>query len=235
MFHRWLSIAVFSGVLVGCSSDDNNTVDSASLDTAQFEMQIVNATLAQPLSPVAAILHNSDYRAWVDGTEASVAIEQMAEAGNNADLLAEASADTDVFSTTSGDGPVGGGAEAVLSLEAEASGPVYLTMASMLVNTNDAFTGINALLVSDLDVGQSTTIYAPVWDAGTEQNTELAGSIPGPADGGEGFNASRTGDLNRVVFHQGVITRDDGLDTSVLDQSHRFVSPAVKVIVTRTQ
>lgn len=42
------------------------------------------------------------------------------------------------------------------------------------------------------------------------------------ADGGEGFNAARS-DINDIVRGDGgVVTADDGLSSSVLNQSHRF-------------
>ena len=48
-----------------------------------------------------------------------------------------------------------------------------------------------------------------------------------------GFNAART-DINDVVRgHSGVVTADDGLDTSVLDQSHRFDNSGMMLRITR--
>ncbi len=61
------------------------------------------------------------------------------------------------------------------------------TGATRLVNTNDAFTGVNAGRIGDLEVGESKYSSQP-WDAGTEGNIETAATIPGPAGGGEGFN-----------------------------------------------
>ena len=74
----------------------------------------------------------------------------------------------------------------------------------------------------------------PVLDAGTEANSEAAGTIPGPADGGEGYNAERD-DADLVSFHPGVVSADDGLMMSALTSAHRFDNPAVKLSITRVE
>ena len=109
-----------------------------------------------------------------------------------------------------------------------------LSLVSMLVNTNDAFTGLNAIDLASLAAGDSWTGYAGVYDAGTEANSEMAGTIPGPIDGGTGFDAARD-DVDFVAMHPGVVSMDDGLATSVLTQAHRFDNPAVYITITRTE
>ena len=83
-------------------------------------------------------------------------------------------------------------------------------MASMLVNTNDAFVGESGLSLKSLAVGDTFVMNMNVWDSGTELNDELAATIPGPAGGGEGFNTTRN-DTDVVSFHAGIISQDDGL------------------------
>ena len=65
------------------------------------------------------------------------------------------------------------------------------------------------------------------------KDDEAPGTIPGPADGGEGFNAARDDDADRVSMHGGVVSAMDGLITSVLTEQHRFDNPVVGVSVTR--
>ena len=102
----------------------------------------------------------------------------------------------------------------------------------MLVNTNDAFAGKGGIDLNALALGEQVTMNLPVYDAGTEGNNELAGTIPGPADGGEGFNAARD-DVNVVSRHSGVVTNIDGYADSVLDESHRFDTPVARLTVRR--
>ena len=47
----------------------------------------------------------------------------------------------------------------------------------MLVNTNDAFTGLNAIDVSSLAVDEALTFTTFAYDAGTEANSEAAGTF----------------------------------------------------------
>ena len=62
----------------------------------------------------------------------------------------------------------------------------------------------------------------------------MAGTIPGPADGGEGVSEGREA-LDAVTMHSGVVTADDGLPNSVLDSSHRFANPVMKIIISRVE
>lgn len=198
---------------------------------ASYEVTVVNATSNQPLSPVAIISHSASYAAWQVGDAASTAVEYLAEGGSNSQLLAALSG-VDAASA-SGIGAIGPGGNEKISISVSASTQTLITVASMLVNTNDAFAGIRSLDVSSLASGESMTVAAKVYDAGTELNSESAGTMPGPADGGEGFNAARSDISDVVRFHGGVVTADDGLASSVLDQSHRFDNPAMMVTITR--
>ena len=71
--------------------------------------------------------------------------------------------------------------------------------------------------------------------SGTEANTESAGTMPGPADNGEGFNSARDDLADEVRMHSGVVTSDDGLSGSVLTQEHRWDNPTVRVVITRVK
>jgi hypothetical protein len=88
--------------------------------------------------------------------------------------------------------------------------------------------------LSGLSVGDTWSAYTSVYDAGTESNSEAQGTIPGPADGGTGFEAERD-DVDFVGMHSGVVSMDDGLATSVLTQAHRFDNPAAYIVITRME
>jgi hypothetical protein len=110
----------------------------------------------------------------------------------------------------------------------------YFTAATMLVNTNDAFSGLTGIDISTMAVDDKKSWRLNVYDAGTELNSEAMGTVPGPADGGTGFDAS-CDDVDFVGYHSGVVSQDDGLSSSVLTQAHRFDNPAVKLTITRTK
>ena len=63
----------------------------------------------------------------------------------------------------------------------------------------------------------------------------LAVTIPGPAGGGEGFNAVRDDSNDVVAFHAGVVSQDYGLANSALSANHRFLNPGAKLTITRIE
>lgn len=222
----WLSLVLFS-TLAGC---DGHSRDPDP-DVAVYEITLLNATANQPLSPLVAALQAPDYPAWQIGAPASIGLEKLAEGGATMALLQELEADA---ITATGESSVPPGHSATVSLATEVGKPVSLTMASMLVNTNDAFTGVTDLDLSQLDVGEAYTMRLPVYDAGTELNSESQATIPGPAAAGEGFNNARD-DVGFVSMHPGVVSADDGLAGSALDESHRFASASATLKVARVQ
>ncbi|MEP0355233.1 MAG: spondin domain-containing protein [Paraglaciecola sp.] len=192
-----------------------------------YEITVTNLTNSQPLSPVAAVLH-ADGNLFSIGDVASVELEKMAEGGMNDGLLALGMA------STSGAAPIGPGGNETITVTVQDVTDAKLSVLTMLVNTNDGFSGLNALDLSTFEIGDTWTGLAGVYDAGTEVNSEAAGTIPGPADGGEGFSATRT-DTGYVSMHPGVVTNDDGLSSSVLTVQHKFDNPALRIVVTRTE
>ena len=209
----------------GSSSDDTST--------ASYRVTITNVTNNQPLSPPAVILHTDGYVAWRLGEAVSTALESLAEGGDPSDLITAAEADPNVLASMTGSGVITPGAENAVDVEATFSSDIRLSIATMLVNTNDAFSGIDNRSIASLDVGESITLLIPAYDAGTEANSESAASVPGPAAGGEGFNATRD-DVDWVRVHPGVLSSDDGLTGSTLDGSHRFDNPVIKLTISRT-
>ncbi|MBV1880393.1 MAG: spondin domain-containing protein [Pseudomonadales bacterium] len=233
---KMITVAMGSSLLLaGCggSSSDNNTADNTE-DLRSFEISVHNVTANQPFSPIAVILHSTGYQAWIDGEAASTALELLAEEGDNSSLLTEASLHDAYLASQTGTGVIGPGQNESVQFEVDAQNGVSVSVVSMLVNTNDAYTGINAAALTALNTGESMSVKAPVWDAGTESNTEAAGTIPGPADNaGEGFNAERSDQSDRIRFHSGVVSSDDGLSTSVLSAEHRFDNPSAMITITR--
>ena len=137
-----------------------------------------------------------------------------------------------VLATATGAGVLLPGTTESADLTVTTAGSIRLTLATMLVNTNDAFGGLNARSLDHLAVGQSATFLAPAYDAGTEANSESAASVPGPAAGGEGFNIVRD-DMDFVHLHPGVLSSQDGLAGSALSNAHRWDNPVFKLVVTR--
>lgn len=204
---------------------------------ATLEVTVSNLTNAQPLSPVAVVAHGEGYNVFTIGDSASIALERLAEAGDNSDLLADADANTFVLATASGAAPIGPGGNETIRIEVLESelANLRLSTMTMLVNTNDAVSGLRSIDVSALAVGDRMMLRSVAYDAGTEANTETAATIPGPAGGGEGFNAIRDDHFPGFAMHTGVVSASDGLTGSDLTEAHRFDNPVVGFTVERIQ
>lgn len=241
-----------AGVDGADGQDGMDGQDGVNGNSAVYTVSMTNLTHAQPLAPAAIILHESGYHAFNEGEAASMGIEVMAEGGNPSMVIDEAMASTD-FLDAQNTGSIltprmGGEALTLVVPELDAD-DLRLTVTSMLVNTNDAFTGLNAVDVSNMSVGETKTFMSVTWDAGTEANTETAETIPGPAagaagGGGEaaGYDPIRDDVANVVRLHAGVVTSAnamdasrEGLPTSVLGEAHRFDFPTSRIVITRTR
>ena len=176
----------------------------------------------------------------------------MAEGGDPSMVITEAMDSTDFLDAQNSGGILGPrsmGEELTLVVPELDADALRLTVTTMLVNTNDGFTGLNAANVSNMAIGDSKTFMTVTWDAGTEANTETAATMPGPAasaagGGGEaaGYDVVRDDFADAVRLHQGVVTSAnandpsrEGLSTSVLTEAHRFDFPTSRVVITRTR
>lgn len=239
--YRLLAIGLAALLGVACSSDNNGiTVPPPPPPPpppamASFDVTVTNLSNGQPLSPVAVIAHEDGYSVFTIGTAATAGLETLAEGGDNTALIAEADADPAVATTASGAAPIGPAGSETITIEMPASDlpGLGISISTMLVNTNDAITGANGTPVGDMQPGDSMTWRTIAYDAGTEANTEAAAHIPGPAGGGEGFNAARDDIADRVAMHSGVVSQDDGFAASDLTGQHRFDNPVAQVRVER--
>jgi len=237
--NQLLMVGLLTLSLAACNDNDNEemavTPEQPVVTPVEPDMEygytitLTNLTYAQPLSPVAVVLHD-EATMWQIGQPASVALEKLAEGGDNTELLSL----EENLATMSSEGPVPPGSSVSLDITTTEEMANYLTVVSMLVNTNDAFSGLTGVDISTLTVDQEKSWRLAVYDSGTEKNDEAMGTIPGPADGGVGFDAVRN-DIDLVGYHSGVVSKDDGLSNSVLTQAHRFDNPAIKLTITRTK
>ena len=237
---RALLVGLGGMIVVACDSGSNAGGMNPPMPPpppamASFDVTVTNLSNAQPLSPVAIVAHQGGYSVFAVGMAATAGLETLAEVGDNSVLIAEADADMMVMATSMGAAPIGpAGSEtvSVTVLESELPG-LTISVSTMLVNTNDAITGINGASVGDMLAGESMTWRTVAYDAGTEANSEQAAHIPGPAGGGEGFNAARDDVADRVAMHRGIVGQDDGFATSDLNGQHRFDNPVSEVRIER--
>lgn len=237
---RLLAVACVAVLASACDSGNGNggggvIPPPAPVAMSTFEVTVTNLTNAQPLSPIAVIAHQNTFPIFTIGSPASIGLETLAEGGDNSMLLADANSVAGIGDTASGAAPIGpAGSETVsLTMAANTVGIMTISVSTMLVNTNDAITGVNAIPLRDMQVGDSVSLRTVAYDAGTEANSEQAAHIPGPAGGGEGFNAARDDLADRVAMHRGVVGQDDGFATSDLTKQHGFDNPVALVRIER--
>ncbi|MGZ9899570.1 spondin domain-containing protein [Shewanella gaetbuli] len=229
-----VAIVLATTLLSACGDDNDNmptvepTPPAAVMQT--FTVTVTNLTANQPLSPVFLAAHNAETYLWKVGQPASVAIEMIAEGGDASGLEAL----ENLTASVTGTNPILPGMSETLTLSVEESAVANISLAAMLGNTNDGFTGVNSYNIAGMEVDAPIMMRRMAYDAGTEVNSEAKGTIPGPADGGEGFNEQRD-DINFVHGHPGVISQYDGLADSVLMPSHRFDNPVVAIKIVRTE
>lgn len=234
MKFRHLLIPALCLAAVACSDDDDDKMVMEDMDMTpdpvmeyEFMVTTSNLTHAQPMSPIGVALHTSG-QFWQIGEMASNELETLAESGDNSGLLG-----LDVVNASSStEGVLMPGTSAEVTVTTDSLTDQKLSIISMMVNTNDGFTGLNSLDVSSMAVGDVMSYTTFAYDAGTEANSEAEGTIPGPADNGEGFNAARN-DIDKVAMHPGVVGQDDGLMTSVLTSQHKFDNPLLALTITR--
>lgn len=219
---RYLLIPALVLTLTGCPMDDDGVAQ-------EYRINVTNLSNGQPLSPPGALLHDSKFSAWTVGAAASDELEQMAEGGDASTVLALQLNNPQYLGST----VLLPGNSTEFTLTEENHSQDHLTLVGMLVNTNDAFTGINGIDLGDMKSGDSQTVYTSVYDAGTEANSEIAGTIPGPADpGGEGYNTDRDDWTSVVTHHGGVVGQQDTHPGSVLTEAERFDGPVLRIEIT---
>ena len=149
--------------------------------------------------PTVIILHGGDYRLFEVGMPASNALELLAEAGDNTMLTAETISSEGVYGSVAADTAIGAGGSAQWTIsDTDAHSLRSLSLATMLVNTNNGFNGTNSLDLSSFEVGQVLQLQTVAYDSGTEANTELAGTIPGPAVTGFSMHSAAAGLIQPV-------------------------------------
>ncbi|QFU21041.1 spondin domain-containing protein [Shewanella eurypsychrophilus] len=230
----FLSIALTSLLtLSACSDNDTGSMptpepEPAPNPTQDYRVTVTNLTANQPMSPMALITHQTRFTPWVTGEAANLTLETLAESGDSAGF-----ANLDgVDALVTGEAALAPGMKQSFDLTLTDSESSSFSLLTMLVNTNDAFAGVNSFSLAGLEVNMIKKFSSIAYDAGTEANSEAKGTIPGPADGGEGFNPIRD-DVDRVYAHSGVISSDDGLSSSVLSASHRFDNPVLAISIER--
>jgi hypothetical protein len=180
-----------------------------------FAITLTNTsdTTAYPgiLTPMAWALHDQTVSLFTEGMAASPGLESLAEDGDPANLIAELMATPGVDqSGVVGSGPILPGQRYTATVTVNANGR-YLSIASMVVPSNDTFLAFEpmglALLDetgtprSDLVLAMEIEDMLAAWDAGTERNQAgAAGPDQAPQQSGPNTGADEGNGLVREVM-----------------------------------
>ena len=160
---------------------------SAFSQMREFEVTVTNLTQNQIMGPPIVVSHTGQVELFEPGSPASDALAELAEDGSPASLAGALSGASEVADVATGDGPIMPGASATFTVQVGGN-YTRISMASMLVTTNDTFAAVRSIL---RPTGRSTTTrYALAWDSGSEVNTESCDHIPGPPCGSGGVRVT---------------------------------------------
>ncbi len=188
------------------------------LQGSTYEVTITNATKHQVFSPPLIVTHSDAISLFEIGDAPSVGLASLAEEGNSEPLVDAIFPSAERHDIATLNAPLGPGES--VTVEVKTSGKRRLiSIAAMLVNTNDTFMSATIrapLSLPFLKVGARSPgmvkELALAYDAGSEFNSELCMDVPGcgGADGspdiaGEGFvhfanGVHGDGDLDPAMY-----------------------------------
>jgi hypothetical protein len=175
----------------------------------RFEVTVTNLTRGQTFTPVLVASHRAGVTLFTLGQPASPQLAILAEEGNTAPLAALLLSTPGVRDIADSGAPPAGfvppGQSKTVIVEA-GGGADHVSVAAMLIPTNDGFFAINGERAPRGD--QVLTFYSPAYDSGSERNDELCASIPGPnfaeCGGAGGGGQPAGGEEGYVHIHAGI-------------------------------
>jgi hypothetical protein len=230
---RTLCVAVLAATLSAVPAA--NAVD--------FDVQITNLTNSIYFTPFLVAAHPAGNNLFTSGQPASANLQAMAEGGDTMGLMADVTG----LGATIVDNPAGGllgpAASTSFNMNTDGTSNDRLSVVAMLLPTNDAFAGLNAIEIPATPGTYSFDV--PAYDAGTEANDELVtgGGMPGvagiPGDpsmltGSNGTGAAGADANSNVHIHRGALGDTDAMGgNSDLDSRvHRWLNPVIRVTIT---
>lgn len=205
------------------------------------DLEISNLTHGLHFTPVFINAHTENTHLFEAGSNASAAIQAMAEGGDISGLAANA-----VSGSVSLENPAMGLLAPSAStdvMDFDTGSNTHLSVVAMVLPTNDGFVGLDGWEIPE--TAGTYTVYLNAYDAGTEVNDEIINGMgmPGDAgiptapggDGGTGATGVTMTESNMTVhIHRGNVgDTDENTGISDVDSRiHRWLNPVAKIIVT---
>lgn len=171
-----------------------------------YAVRVTNLTRGQTFTPILVATHRTGVRLFELGQPASAPLATLAEEGNTAPLAALLSGMAGVLDVVSSGALLPPGESVTIMVRTEGSFD-RVSLASMLIPTNDGFFALNGV-EGPRGSRAMMTLISPAYDAGSERNDETCLSIPGPfftECGGPGGGAMAVGgEEGYVHIHAGI-------------------------------
>jgi hypothetical protein len=240
-YQKPVSVAVLLALLLTALGSVVAHAD-APLPLITYRVTIHNLAGGQPLSPPVVATHRPGVRMFKVGRPAPAELEAIAEDGDNSAMLALLNGSIKVTEALNvgvpltPQGKVVGDFSDSVSFEITARPGDRLSLATMLICTNDGFVGLDR---GRLPLFGSRTFWLRGYDAGSEDNTENSvdivdpcsalGPLPLSGDPNGNEDAAVDSDPAEVVqLHPGIQGVGD-----LSAAAHGWNDPVVKVTVMR--
>jgi len=212
-------------------------------DSTTYKVTIFNLTAGQPFTPPVVVTHRKRTSLFSVGDQASEGVRSIAENGNNVPLITALSGDVNVSHIVEGTAPVvpannpgGSPFESSVTFTITTDKKArFLSFVSMLICTNDGFTGINSVRLPN----KRKTVYSAGYETRTERNTEDFADIVPPCQGliGESSDDAGTGASDPLLAENGVIIPHVGIvgDNDLQPAIHGWSDPVAKIVIERVR
>lgn len=247
--HRHTPLALAALTVMACADEpmtappEATTAEAAAAATgpagaATYEVSVTNMTVAQAFTPPLAAVHRRPVGLFQVGHAATFELKEIAENGNLGPMheaLGDNGHVAEVVIDVGDPPPLLPGETRSFEISG-ARGARYVSWVSMLICTNDGFTGVNGARLPR-DVGEAATWYTAGYDAGTEMNTESASDLVPPCGPLTGIHDGSigTGESNPALAENGVIRHHAGIQgtADLMTELHGWTDPVARIVVTR--
>ena len=226
-----------------CAAALAASLAAAPAKATDFDVTITNLSNAIYFTPFLAVAHPDGTNLFATGQPASASLQAMAEGGDISGLEADVTALGATVVANPAGGLLGPTGSTTFNMNTDGTSNDRLSIVAMLLPTNDAFAGLNAI---EIPTEPGTyTFNVNAYDAGTEANDEIVngGGAPGtpgiPADpsglSGTGGTGAAGPDANpNVHIHRGSLGDTDptGGISDIDSRAHRWLNPIIRVTVT---
>ncbi len=194
--------------------------------SAGYKVTITNLTRAQAFTPILVASHRKGVKLFELGSVASDELSALAEGGDVVPLTNALEADDRVIDTADSGGLLMPGESVTVTVSAQ-HGAKEISLASMLIPTNDSFIALNGVKAPKNK--KTAVYYSSGFDAGSELNDENCMNIPGPVCGGTGGSPEAGGE-GYVHISSGI----SGIADLAAD-TYDWRNPTAKIVIQRVR